>query len=209
MEERAISDLSTSEDELSDLNEQLQSAIKDGDLTEVKRLVEVEHVDPNLCTYGDKRATPLHLASDYGHLDIVRYLVEERNCDLECRTEYESTPLHYAALEGRLDIVQYLISERGSDMECTNKSGETPLHCAALGGALDIVQYLVSERGCDPMCRDQFGHAPLHKASQCGHLDIVRFLIEEKTVIQSVGIRMRMLLSIVLLEEGDWIQCST
>ena len=85
MEERATSDLSTSEDESPDLNEQLQSAIEDGDLTEVKRLVEVENVDPNLCTYGGESATPLHLASDYGHLDIVRYLVEERNCDLECR----------------------------------------------------------------------------------------------------------------------------
>ena len=143
MEEGATSDLSTSEDESPDLNEQLLiiSAIYNGDLREVKRLVEVEQVDLDLCTYDDVRATPLHLASLCGHLDIVRYLLEERNCDLECRTEYESTPLHCAAMEGSLDIVQYLISERGCDPMCGNQSGTTSLHIASVFGHLDIVRF--------------------------------------------------------------------
>ena len=107
----------------SELSKQLLRACVDGDLNKVKCLVEVEHVDPHSCRDEHYHNTPLHWASWYGHLDIVRYLVEERNCDVECRNKYETTPLHYAALAGRLDIVQYMISERGCDphqyMDCT------------------------------------------------------------------------------------------
>ena len=77
------SDGETSDDDSSYSSQQLLHAIEDGDLAEVRCLVEVHHVDDH--------SGPLHLASWHGHLDIVRYLVEERNCDLECRNEYEST----------------------------------------------------------------------------------------------------------------------
>jgi len=106
----------------SEPNEQLMRAIVDGDLITVKLLMEVWYVDPHSNT------TPLHLASEYGHLDVVRYLVEETNYDVECRDEDEETPLHVAAREGRLDIVQYLIGERGCDPMCKGQGGGTSLH---------------------------------------------------------------------------------
>ena len=62
----------------SDLREQLIHASRDGDLSKVKYLVEVRHVDPYSCRDGEHDATPLHWASNCGHLDVVRYLVEER-----------------------------------------------------------------------------------------------------------------------------------
>ena len=100
----------------SELSEQLLVACEDGDLNKVKYLVEVGHVDPHSCRDEHHHDTPLHWASEYGNLDIVRYLVEERNCDVKCRNKYENTPLHLAAEEGRSYIVQYLISEK-SDAE--------------------------------------------------------------------------------------------
>jgi ankyrin repeat protein len=74
----------------------------------VKYLVEERHVDPNSCE-NEAKHSPLHLASAFGHLDIVRYLVEERNCHTECRTKNGNTSLHLAAQGGRLDTVKYLI----------------------------------------------------------------------------------------------------
>ena len=95
-----------------DLSGQLILACDDGDLGKVKYL---EHVDPHLCRDAKYDDTPLHWASLKGHLDIVRYFVEKRQCDVECRNKYGNTPLHHTALGGRLDAVQYLISERGCD----------------------------------------------------------------------------------------------
>ena len=56
----------------------------DGGPGKVKNLVEAEHVDPHSCRDGKNDDTLLHCASYYGHLDIVRYLVEEQQCDVEC-----------------------------------------------------------------------------------------------------------------------------
>ena len=53
--------------------------------------------------------TPLHWASGNGHLDIVRYLVVEQQCDVECGDKYGDTPLHNAAHGGRLDILLLLL----------------------------------------------------------------------------------------------------
>ena len=64
------------------LHRELIRASKDGDLSKVKYLVEVCHVDPHSCRDYENDATPLHWATLYGHLDVVRYLVEERNCDV-------------------------------------------------------------------------------------------------------------------------------
>ena len=70
-----------------DLREQLMHACKSSDLSKMRYLVEVQHVDPHLCLNGKNDDTPLHWASNYGHLDIVRYLVEEKSCDMECRNQ--------------------------------------------------------------------------------------------------------------------------
>ena len=56
-----------------DRSGQLIRASKGGDLSEVKYLVEVCHVDPHSCRDYENDATPLHWATLYGHLDVVRY----------------------------------------------------------------------------------------------------------------------------------------
>ena len=162
-----------------DLSEQLIRASKDGDLGKVKYLVEVKHVDTHSCR-DENDATPLHYAS-LSHLDIVRYLVEEQQCDVKCRDKYGSTPLNYAAMGGRLDIVQYLISERGCDPMCRGLYGRTALHSACQTGKLNVVKYLVEDLKVGVSCRDDdLGATPLHVAAQHGTLDVVQYMIEEQ-----------------------------
>ena len=69
----------------------------------MKRLVEEEHVDPSYAG--------LCCASEFGHLDIVKYFVEEKKCNVECRDPLGQTPLQYATRGGRLTVVKYLIEE--------------------------------------------------------------------------------------------------
>ena len=45
-----------------------------------------------------------------GHLNIIKYLVEECKADSNIKDNNERTPLHIASQEGNIDIVKYLES---------------------------------------------------------------------------------------------------
>ena len=125
---------------------------------------------------------PLHFASINGHLDIAKFLIEEKGCDPMCRTKKGHAALHLACEKGHFDLVKYLIEERGCDPMCIDDDCDpwVPLHFANSNGHRDIIKFLIEEKGCDPMCRTKTGHAPLHIACQEGHFDIVKYLIEER-----------------------------
>jgi glutaminase len=72
----------------------------------------VQGLDINTGDY-DKR-TPLHLASAAGHIDIVRYLVEQ-GAEVNPRDRWGATPLNDAQDSA---IVEYLVNhgaEKGLD----------------------------------------------------------------------------------------------
>ena len=76
--------------------------------------------------------TPLHWSAALGHLDVVKFLMQQ-NIDREPRNIYEVTPLHAAALEGHLNVVKYLM-KRVVDKEPKDKEGNTLLHWSAAKG---------------------------------------------------------------------------
>ena len=136
----------------------------------MKRLVEERHVDPSY--------KGLCCASQYGHLDIVKYFVEERQCNVECKDPFGQTPLHFAAVHGRLALVKYMIEEKGCDPMYRDASGWTTLHYACKSANLDLVKYLVDNTKVDTLCQDEHSITPLLVSAQCGPLDVVKYLIE-------------------------------
>ena len=105
----------------------------------------------NLVKYG---TTPLHLACNGGHLDVVEYLIDELGCNPHIADEQQLTPLHYASAGGHLHVMRYLISKHNCNPQCVGNHGPTPLHLACLFGDLYIVKYLIHEQNCpcDPEC---------------------------------------------------------
>ena len=55
--------------------------------------------------------TSLHLASQNGHLDVVRHFTTVHHCNPLVKNSYNDTPLHLAALEGKLDVVKFFIED--------------------------------------------------------------------------------------------------
>ena len=135
----------------------------------MKKLVEERHVNPSY--------EGLCCASESGHLDIVKYFVEERKCNIECKDPLGQTPLHYAAAKGRLATVKYMIEEKGCNPMCSGPNGLTTLHFACKS-SLDLVKYLVEERKIDCSCQDEHGVTPLLVSAECGSLDVVKYLLE-------------------------------
>jgi Ankyrin repeats (3 copies) len=90
--------------------EGLIKAIQKNNLPEVKRLTKVGISATESFTKYRLQQTPVHLASEHGCLDIIRYLISELKINPNITPKGQSkTPLHVAAWYGDKNVVAFLI----------------------------------------------------------------------------------------------------
>jgi hypothetical protein len=93
----------------------------------------------------EKRHLALAIASQYGHLEILRLLLdagEDPNRFNPVGGHSHSTPLHQAAGNGHLDVVKLLV-ERGARLDVKDiVFGGTPAGWAAYAGKKEVEAYL-------------------------------------------------------------------
>lgn len=121
--------------------------------------------------------TPLNLAADGGHFEIVVFLVEH-GANLETKNDRGFSPLNSAAIRGHSDVVQFLL-ESGADTDSKNKQQNTPLLHASLPGHRDVVELLL-EHGAQTECKNINGMTALLDAAMEGHADVVETLLHYK-----------------------------
>jgi len=130
----------------------------------------------------------LHLAiGSEGHLDVVKYLVEDQGFDIRsvCLDE-EYNALHLAVSDNHWEIVEYLVQESGADPDVTTTRGFTALHIAiedAADDALVVLLRLLRRRLQDQGLktvegRDLEGQTPLHHAVRLGRIAMVEALLD-------------------------------
>ena len=103
-------------------------------------------------------------ASQYGHLDIVKFLLVEKGADIHAMNDYA---LRLASINGHLDVVKFLV-EKGADISAEN---DLALVSASGHGQLDVVKFLM-EKGAIHARND----LALTWASENGHTDVVNYL---------------------------------
>ena len=57
--------------------------------------------------------TPLHISSQEGHIDIVKYLAVKCRCNIDIQTNDHDTALIRAVRKGHTDVVQVLVENGG------------------------------------------------------------------------------------------------
>jgi len=112
------------------LNKQFIRVSEDGDFEVVKFLVDKEY---DVHAFNDNA---LCLSAQYGHLKVVKYLVEECGADVHAHDEYT---LRWAAWKGHLDVVKYVVEECGADVHARD---DYALRKAAWNEHLKVVKYL-------------------------------------------------------------------
>ncbi|XP_029901525.1 ankyrin repeat domain-containing protein 16 [Myripristis murdjan] len=125
--------------------------------------------------FGTSGDTLLHYASRHGHLDTVRFLMEEVGMDLEVRNNDYKRPLHEAASMGHTACVSYLVRE-GATVDCLKRADWTPLMMACTRRNLEVIQELLSH-GANPALKNKDGWNAFHIACREGDPLIVQHLL--------------------------------
>eukprot|EP00300_Choanocystis_sp_HF-7_P006884 c14961_g1_i2.p1 GENE.c14961_g1_i2~~c14961_g1_i2.p1 ORF type:complete len:626 (-),score=99.01 c14961_g1_i2:1270-3147(-) len=153
------------------------AAVTGGSLPVARELVSRFGLPVAVTSNGSPHLPPLIAAAQCGHLDIVRYLLDECKTDIEVSTEHNVTALNIASEKGHINIVRYLV-QRGANVATRTKTGVMPLSIASHVGHLDTVRLLVEEAHADVNAATDNGMTSLYIAAEKGHINIVRFLVE-------------------------------
>jgi ankyrin repeat protein len=131
---------------------------------------------PNLMLTDTSDYYPHDRAAENGHLEILRYLVEESGQVIDLTAD-DSYPLRWSAETGHLPVIRYLIEDSGQSVDAT-LNDNFALRWAACNGHLSVVRYLIEDSGqpVDVTAKDNWA---LRWAAEHGHLPVVRYLIEE------------------------------
>ena len=102
----------------------------------------------------------LNYAALQGSVEILRWLMEEKGWETNCRTG------EWAGLGGSVEVLEYLRGW-GRGYECSRGVSDG----AAIGGHLEALKYL---RGLDPPC--PWNEWTCAMAAQEGHLDVLKWV---------------------------------
>jgi len=162
------------------------NAARDGKLRRLKIFLDHRPKEEvaKLVTARTNGATPLVLSCRNGHHEVVQYLVDRCEANVEQagsvtfdgETIEGAPPLWCAAAAGHLEIVKLLVKS-GANVNSTTKTNSTPLRAACFDGHFEIVKYLV-EHNADIEVANRHGHTCLMIACYKGHFKIARYLID-------------------------------
>ena len=131
-----------------------------------------EHVNAR----GGREETPMHVAADAGHADILS-LLHEHGADLEGRGIIGQSPLHRASADEKLEVGKRLL-DLGADINARTDDGRTPLYRAAYFGKVEFTRMLL-EHGARVDTQTNSGETPLHGAiNGIGGVQVMRLLLE-------------------------------
>ena len=170
----------------SDLNKKANKLLFDacikGNLPIVKYLIE----DRKFKTTAKDKTNGYnlyHYATFYGHLDIVKYLLEKCNLDKDSRTKDGSNALHIACEKKHNDILKYLVETQELDIESINNKHFTPLHVSCKFNNIAAISYLVKDRNANIEAKTTDDYRPIHIACKEGFLPFVKFLVNNNAKI--------------------------
>lgn len=150
------------------MDRRLNEAVFRGDVEAIQKLIEE---DANIIkqTIEGSLHTILHLASRFGHVELVKEIVKlfpemvsAENRDLE-------TPLHEACREGRLEIVRILLEDDPWVAYKTNMWDKSVLYVACERGRIEVVRHLLNDVQMLLMLEVDMSTTSLHAAASSGH----------------------------------------
>ena len=120
----------------------------------------------------------LHVATCSSKTNIIGYLFDTKNFDINAKSTRSFTPLHLSVRCDGYASVTYPL-KRGADASLATDNGSTPLHAAASRDRENMVRLLCEHR-CDTLVEDCKGLIPEWYAANKGYSKVADFLRETR-----------------------------
>ncbi|XP_019857708.1 PREDICTED: serine/threonine-protein kinase TNNI3K-like [Amphimedon queenslandica] len=158
----------------------------------------------NLSATDDEGSGAVHISVERGHLNVLKYLIDNNYCNPNATNHQDRTPLHLAVLADQFETIKYLMCESISsismvwlreikysldgphninipdglpvDVNTKDKDGITCLHLIAEKGNIKMYEYLKYHYKSIP--RDNFGRSPLHYSCLSNKYDMAMYLVK-------------------------------
>lgn len=128
---------------------------------------------------------PIHYAAENNHVDVLKYLVEEKGADITLPDNYGMTALHVACQNRSTEAAIYLI-QHGAQL-VGDIFGRSPLDFAAKFDAAQIIQYFVQNSPQSLNDTNSYGQTLLHRAVIGGALETVPLLSPLANIPDKIG----------------------
>ncbi len=130
-----------------------------------------------LNAYSSDGFTALGLASFFGHLSLVKLLLDRgANPNIASNNQFKVAPIHSACAISNFEIAQLLIRHR-AEVNAKQMQGVTPLHSAAHNGQTKLSKLLI-DNGAEINAKMDNGHTPLFMANEKNFQETAEFLIK-------------------------------
>lgn len=143
---------------------------------QLERLVTLLDKEPaQLDAFSADGFTPLGLASFFGHIEIVKALLDRKApVNLPSNNAQRVMPLHSAVAGRHFEIAEALLAQ-GAEVNAVQQDGFTPLFGAAQNGQLEMVELLL-RHGADIKATNREGQTALTYAQQSGNQAVINLL---------------------------------
>nr|CAD7201037.1 unnamed protein product [Timema douglasi] len=146
---------------------------------EVLQWTGLRYADKGINSKDKQGKTPLFIASEHNHLEVVKYLTE-KGADVEICSRDGYSPLYIALLKGNTNVIHFL--KDVATVDKGSKNGWTLMHTASTNGHLNVIEHLLKINANINAC-NKYGQTPLHIAAKKNNVKVLQFLIQEGALV--------------------------
>lgn len=186
----------------------LFEAVMNGDLKQIKKLIKHGANKHGVLHFPTswEGATLLAVAAHEGHLDIIKFLVQNAQLPIDLTDQcIGRTPLHWTCIADKPEVAEYLI-QNGANINHADKTGMTPIIRASCCRSKRVAKLLI-EHGCDLNSSDALGSSALHYTTLYGERELTAALIRSGCHSNSVSSVGRETPLLNLVHSGDIHNC--
>lgn len=156
-------------------------AVINGALNVVTYLLDDLQVDLLQSNENYYKNTPVHFAAESGQLQILRYFIETKNCDINVLNSRGQPPAFLAARRRQTKIIKYIaeVLTNFTGLTAIDNNKKNILFMSATIGDLSIPKLLLSKYKLklDVNQRDDTGATISFWASKLGHFDFLKYIV--------------------------------